>query len=237
MASQNYVRCEANVLLSEGGYTNDPQDKGGPTNWGITIYDARAYWKKNATAEDVRAMPRSVAQDIYRAKYWNALNCDGLPAGLDYVEFDYGVNSGISRSGKVLRRVLDLPDRDWHIDGTVLLAVQGHHDVADLINRICDERLAFLKSLKTWPHFGGGWLKRVSAVRKISLSMAATAPLPQPMPTPAPPPSPPSPPPPSPPVPTPQEPTGKGVESIKDFFAHAEDQAKWLFQHLGLEKE
>ena len=42
-------------------------------------------------------------EGIYR-KYWDAQRCDELPAGVDYAVFDYGVNSGIGRSGKVLPR-------------------------------------------------------------------------------------------------------------------------------------
>ena len=46
------------------------------------------------------------AAKIYRARYWDALRCDELPAGLDYAVFDYGVNSGIGRAAKVMARLL-----------------------------------------------------------------------------------------------------------------------------------
>src|SRR5579863_3816769 len=96
----DYGECERRILLSEGGYTNDPRDPGGPTNWGITLADARLHWKPDATAEDVRAMPREVAERIWKEKYWDALNCAALPHGVDYTVFDYGGNSGIGRSGR-----------------------------------------------------------------------------------------------------------------------------------------
>src|SRR5438067_1433767 len=115
MAAWTYDESLRRLLADEGGYTNDPQDPGGPTNFGITIFDYRKYLNANGTADDVRNMKKADAQKIYREKYWNALNCDLLPAGVDYVTFDYGVNSGAGRAGKVLRRVLDLPDNDWHV--------------------------------------------------------------------------------------------------------------------------
>ncbi len=31
------------ILGKEGGYVNNPNDKGGPTRWGITQTTARAY--------------------------------------------------------------------------------------------------------------------------------------------------------------------------------------------------
>src|SRR5712664_1318708 len=105
-----YEACLPLLLAHEGGYTNDAADPGGPTNFGITIYDYRKYVKPAATAADVRAMKLEEAKAIYRAKYWDAQRCDELPAGVDYAVFDYGANSGIGRSGKVLRRVLKMSD-------------------------------------------------------------------------------------------------------------------------------
>jgi lysozyme family protein len=48
-------------------------------------------------------------------------------------------------------------------------------DAADLVTRLCDQRLAFLKGLKTWPVFGGGWGRRVSEVRAAALAMSRSA--------------------------------------------------------------
>jgi lysozyme family protein len=167
----NEAECIARVIASEGGYSNHPADPGGPTNWGITLADARRYWKPGASASDVRAMPKSVAEGIYDSKYWDALNCDALPAGLDYSLFDYGVNSGVSRAGKVLRRVVGLTDADWHVTGPVLAAV-GKRDPKAIIAALDDERLTFLRSLKTWSVFGKGWGRRVAEVKAASLHMA-----------------------------------------------------------------
>jgi hypothetical protein len=90
MATNNRDACISITLGYEGGYTNHPSDPGGPTNWGITIHDARMYWKPDATAEDVKAMPKAVAIDIYRQKYWAKMHCDERPAGCDLVDFDLG---------------------------------------------------------------------------------------------------------------------------------------------------
>jgi len=60
-----YEVCLPLLLAHEGGYTNHPSDPGGPTNFGITIYDYRKYVKSNATAADVRAMTLDEAKRIY----------------------------------------------------------------------------------------------------------------------------------------------------------------------------
>lgn len=150
---QNYNYALQQVLKSEGGYTNDPRDPGGPTNYGITIADYRMYINKSGTADDVKNMHLADAQSIYRSKYWNAVNGDTLPSGVDYCVFDYGVNSGVGRAKKVYNNLkTDNPK--------------------DTINAICDERLKFLQSLGTWSHFGKGWGARVASVRAGSLALA-----------------------------------------------------------------
>lgn len=175
MVTSTYDAALARLLVHEGGYTNHPADPGGPTNFGITIFDYRKYVKPGATAADVRAMKLDDAKAIYRAKYWDAQRCDELPAGVDYAAFDYGVNSGIGRSGKVLRRVLRLPDSTSEVNDAVIAAARAADSKA-LIAAICDERLRFLQSLKTWPVFGAGWGRRVAEVRAAALTMATAAP-------------------------------------------------------------
>ncbi len=171
----DYAPSLRELLGHEGGYDNDPDDPGGPTNYGITIYDARRYWKANATAEDVRNLPIEVAKEIYRTKYWAAMRCDELPAGVDYAVFDYGVNSGIARSAKVLQRFVGV-EADGQIgSGTVAAALRAAPYT--LIDQICDERLSFLKSLRTWSKYGGGWSRRVREVRTLAHKMFTEAPV------------------------------------------------------------
>lgn len=161
------------LLAHEGGYSNHPNDPGGPTNFGVTISDYRRYVKPDASAEDVRAMPLAQAKAIYRAKYWNALRCDDLPAGLDYAVFDYGVNSGVSRAAKVLQRLLGVQADG--IVGPVTRAAASTCDCERVIAALCDERLGFLRALRTWPVFGKGWGRRVAEVKTAALAMATAS--------------------------------------------------------------
>ncbi|MDB5502812.1 MAG: hypothetical protein JWR89_2714 [Tardiphaga sp.] len=174
MAQSSFEAALSRLLRDEGGYTDHPSDPGGPTNFGITLADARRYWKADASAADVRALPLSVAREIYRKRYWAALRCDELPAGVDYAVFDYGVNSGVARAGRVLRRRLGLPDSPASVDATVIAAAR-RADATKLVRALCAERLAFLKALKTWPVFGRGWSRRVAGVEAAALAMVTAA--------------------------------------------------------------
>src|SRR5712671_4786085 len=111
---ETYEEAMARVFEDEGGYSNDRGDPGGPTNFGITLHDARMYWKSNATADDVRHMPKSVAIIIYRKHYADPLHYDDLPAGVDYAVADYGINSGIGRAARVLQKIVHA-----HVDGVI----------------------------------------------------------------------------------------------------------------------
>lgn len=153
----NYPYALQQVLLSEGGYTNDPRDPGGATNFGITIADYRMYINRNGTPVDVRNMTVDQAKTIYQSKYWDKVNGNELPSGVDYCVFDYGVNSGVSRANRVYQEF------------------RGQ-DPVDCINAICDERLHFLQSLHTWSAFGLGWSRRVASVRANSIALAKQQP-------------------------------------------------------------
>lgn len=170
MALSTYDDALRRLLAHEGGYSNHPSDPGGPTNFGITIFDYRKYVKPHATAADVRAMQVAEAKAIYRAKYWDAMRCDELPAGVDYSVFDYAVNSGTGRAPKVVQRCLGIAV-SGRIDDATLRAA-GQAPARQLIAAICDERLRFLQGLRTWPVFGNGWGRRVAEVRAAALAMA-----------------------------------------------------------------
>ena len=81
------------VIAREGGYSDHPADRGGPTRWGVTERIARAH----GYAGDMRVFPRSEAAAIYRRLYWLRPRFDQVaeraPA-LAAELFDTGVNMG-----------------------------------------------------------------------------------------------------------------------------------------------
>jgi lysozyme family protein len=173
MTTSGFVRALPRVLAHEGGYVNDPQDPGGATNKGITfrVYDAYRTRKRQRT-QDVRNITAVEVADIYRLQYWDVVKGDELPPGLDYVLFDGAVNSGPSQSVKWLQRALGNVLVDGQMGQATLAAVMEHGNSAELIDAVCDRRLAFLQALNTWPRFGRGWSRRVGAVRELGRSWA-----------------------------------------------------------------
>jgi len=112
------------IIAVEAGYVNDPLDSGGETNYGITVAVARNFGYDG----DMRAMPVSIAKDIYIHKYWDAVNGDELARVCEAVAreiVDTGVNIGPRKAGVILQRSLNnMNDRqnhyaDIHVDGNI----------------------------------------------------------------------------------------------------------------------
>jgi lysozyme family protein len=159
MTAATYDAAMIRVFADEGGFTNDPQDPGGATNWGITIFDARKYWKADASPTDVRNMPKSVASDIYRKHYANPMRYDDLPAGFDYSVLDAAINSGVGRAPQWAGKALGIAVKSIN---DVVAPANAAPDKVSLIQKYWGVRLGFLQSLRTWGHFGKGWGRRVA---------------------------------------------------------------------------
>jgi len=149
MAAGNFERCLAITLKWEGGYSNHPDDPGGPTMRGVIQREYDTWRKKQGKrVRPVRQIEDAELRAIYRTNYWDALECDSLPAGLDLCVFDAAVNSGSARA------------RQWL-------------DQAKYIDAYCDARLAFLQRLgRLWRVFGTGWARRVAGIRIDARTMA-----------------------------------------------------------------
>lgn len=173
MTASNYQRALSLVLQSEGGYVNNPKDPGGPTNLGVTLATLRAYRGRAVNVNDVKALTRTEAGEVYRANYWNKVKGDNLPSGVDYAAFDLAVNSGPGTAAKFLQRCLRVTD-DGNI-GPLTLNAASTASARDLVNALCDRRMAYLQSLGSYGEFGKGWKARVASVRKEALAMAAAA--------------------------------------------------------------
>lgn len=112
------------VLGIEGRYSDNPNDSGGATKYGITERVARA----NGYRGDMRALTEAEARVIAKNQYWDTLRLDMVAAASPAIAremFDTGYNMGIGVAGKALQRALnafnhrgaDYPDVE--VDGLV----------------------------------------------------------------------------------------------------------------------
>lgn len=100
--------CFDHVLIAEGGFVDNPLDRGGPTNLGITQATLSIFLKRRATVQDVRDLSRSTAVQVYKTLFWDKMNLDELSSWrLCLILFDQGVNSGPTTAVTTLQRVLN----------------------------------------------------------------------------------------------------------------------------------
>lgn len=146
------------LLGSEGGYSSHPADPGGATRYGISEAVARAAGYRG----DMRNLPVSLAQTIYRREYWDAVRADELPPALRYAVFDAAVNSGVKQSVKWLQRSIGATDDGIVGPQTITMARAAQPDFVK--RRMLAYRLKFMTDLPTWPQFSRGWARRIAEV-------------------------------------------------------------------------
>jgi lysozyme family protein len=99
------------VIAREGGYSDHPADRGGPTNFGITQAVARA----EGYGGDMRDLPRRTAAKIYRTLYWERPAFAFVAEIAPFVAaelFDTGVNMGTGVAAGFLQRSLNALNRN-----------------------------------------------------------------------------------------------------------------------------
>lgn len=176
----SYPTAIAFTLNYEGGKSNNPKDPGGKTNQGVTQNTFAAYMRNNkAPVRDVYTMTDTERDAIYRSQYWNMVHGDDLPAGVDMVTFDAGVNSGPGKGIKWLQQALKaLGMYPGAVDSQYGNQTHDAAQKADPVATIkgeCAVRLSFLHALKTFGTFGKGWTARVTALQPAAVKMALLA--------------------------------------------------------------
>lgn len=166
------------VIAAEGGYVNNPNDKGGETNFGITLAAARS----NGYTGAMKDMPRDFAVGVYRKRYVVEPGFDKVLAISEKIGeelVDTGVNMGPARAAEFLQRWLNGFNQpgsgyqDLFIDGRLgplsldalkrFLAKRGNEGVMVMLrglNSVQGARyLEITESNKTQREFLYGWVR------------------------------------------------------------------------------
>ncbi|WP_058600754.1 glycoside hydrolase family 108 protein [Aureimonas ureilytica] len=171
---KNFRPSIALVLKDEGGYSNHPDDKGGPTMKGVTLDTFRRYVKPDATAEDLKRISDDQVAVIYKRQYWAKVMGSDLPAGVDYAAFDFAVNSGPARSIRYLQAVVGA--KQDGVMGPATLAAVNAMEPKGVITALNTARLQFMRRQPNFTTFGRGWMARVKRVEEEAQRMAAQPP-------------------------------------------------------------
>jgi lysozyme family protein len=151
MSADNFERCFQLLLKDEGGFVNDPKDRGGATNLGVTLGTWSSWVRYPATVEMIKALTPDDVRPLYKKNYWDYVKADQLLAS----RFAQ-LAAGVSVDGLI---------------GTITLKQINAMHPDDFVRAFTQERIEYLHRLDTFDRFGRGWLNRISRVQTKSLEM------------------------------------------------------------------
>ena len=147
----NFDIAVAYVLDNEKGYVDRPDDRGGPTKFGITMKTLADYRKTPVTIGDIQDLTMTEAKDVYKAKYWLNLGFDLITnAFIATALMDVAVLYGPQTSVKIAQKAVNSLGCNVTVDGFL-----GQNSAA-AINTV--QPSAFIKS------FHGLIIDRIDAI-------------------------------------------------------------------------
>lgn len=155
-------------------YTNDPDDKGGATKYGITVRTLKAIrfdvdGDGDVTENDVKSLTYSQAKDILKRKYWDVIQADSIESERIAIKlFDCAVNMGPARATRIAQEALNDLRYGLVVDGLMgpktLSALNGSDEdvfFLFLVSRL-EQYYVGLNQRK----FLKGWLRRARTLPK-----------------------------------------------------------------------
>lgn len=145
----------------EKGYANDPKDKGGETNWGISV---RAYPELKGR---MKTLTREEAKSIYRRDYFMAAGIARYPARVRLAVLDGAINHGVGQSNKLVQKALNLLGTKVVVDGEVgpvTVAALKKVDPLEFLVAYSRLRLELFRRLDDYAWAGPSWERRIFLV-------------------------------------------------------------------------
>ena len=167
------------LFQSEGGYTNDPNDHGGKTTWGITEGEARSH----GYTGDMRNLTQDFAKNIFYQDYYLGNNLDKIKdERVALAILDISVTGGTGRGIKLARRALK------SMGVNIEENTKANQEFIDAVNSVdplqfchayAQIQRAFYNSIvqhdETQRKFLKGWLDRVDRQEATIRNMQATS--------------------------------------------------------------
>lgn len=117
--SPRYAAAATKLLGVEGGFADDPLDRGGTTKFGISLRFLVAEGKVDLDGDgqadfdldmdgdidgaDIRKLTRGDAKFLFHRCFWRRLDADSFPRPVGEMLFDQGVNGGLVAAKKLLQ--------------------------------------------------------------------------------------------------------------------------------------
>lgn len=181
----NFEPSRKAVWQFDGFKDDSAPGEGFRTSYGVTQMTWDAAVDQGIVSGDMEDAKVSDFITIYHVNYWNAMQCDWMPSGVDLMLFNDGTLSGVGHTIKLLQRCVKVND-DGVIGAHTRAAVTAT-DLMDLIDKLYTADIQYLSALQNAPQFIKGWTRREQYMRGVARHLHASVPiLPATPPTPAP---------------------------------------------------
>lgn len=177
MTDSVFLKAFNYMLQNEGGLTEDPNDPGGATHYGISEQFLKACYKRGSIwadlnhdgkidKEDIILINKKMAQRIYEVEFWDKVK--NIPNDLLAIKvFDASVNIGTSNAVKRLQKVLNVK-QDGIIGEKTISAIKKM-DINKLFHEYIESLQCYYYKLVFWykPKLDGylkGWLNRAAKI-------------------------------------------------------------------------
>lgn len=168
----DYRSLIPHILKWEGGWGNDPDDKGGPTMKGVTLATYTAYCHKKGwpTPSQKQLKEITIAEwtDIFKSMFWDRCKGDQINnQSIANLIVDWVWTSGVYGI-RFSQRVLGVKD-DGIVGPNTLSIINNYPDKKELFKKLWDRRKQHFESIaKSRPgnaKFLKGWLNRLNDLK------------------------------------------------------------------------
>lgn len=155
------------ILKWEGGFVDDPLDRGGATNKGITIGTFRNFYGKDATVEQLKHITDEQWLHIFKSGYWDKWKADDIEnQSIADIVVDWAWASGTVTSIKQVQKILGVAV-DGIVGNDTLTAINTEYQ-RSLFVKIHSRRIEFVENIvkrnPSQSRFLKGWKNRINSL-------------------------------------------------------------------------
>ena len=169
--TSTFLKAVNLILEWEGSeFTNDPDDSGGATKWGVTTEDINPVTKVKFTYKEIVNLSKETAEQVYYNQYWLPVGANTMPSNVATVVFNFAVNTGNNHAVRYLQSITgSYQDGQW--GPKTAYDLRGYleiHGATAFCTKYLDMCLDYYKAIvnnnPSQGKFLQGWLNRTYAV-------------------------------------------------------------------------
>ena len=177
----NFDKIIPTILKHEGGLTNDKYDRGGITNYGISLTFAKDTNDKalldvdhdgDIDANDIRKLTKEQAIKVYRKHFWDKakldeINSDKIALAIMDTGVNHGIYKGISMAQETLNKLGKKVDVDKIMGPQTINALNSVDPDTFVETYLKSRKNYYRRIVETRPTqnmFFRGWMNRLDSL-------------------------------------------------------------------------